>query len=245
MKIFPAVDLKDGQVVRLLQGDYGQVTRYALSPVEAARGFADAGARYLHVVDLDGAKDGTLANFDVIRSVVEATDLYVEVGGGIRDEDRIRKYLDAGVGRVILGTAAVQNFPFLTEMVRKYGPQIAVGVDAKDGRVAVDGWLTVTELDGVAFCRQLRDVGVQQVIYTDIARDGALTGTNLDVYAVLREIDGLSVTASGGISYLSEIRELHAMGIDAAIVGKAIYTGMLDLGEVLAAAGEQSGEELC
>lgn len=233
MKIFPAIDIKNGSVVRLLQGDYGSVTRYELTPVQAAAGFSAAGAKCLHVVDLDGAKDGALSNFSTIEQVVSSTDMFLEVGGGIRDESRIERYLSIGVGRVILGTAAVNDFGFLTDMVRKYGEHIALGVDAKDGRVAVSGWLTVTELDGVEFCRRAKDVGVQTVIYTDISRDGMLSGTNLDIYRTLSSIGGLDIVASGGISSLSEISELRGMGISAAIVGKAIYSGTLDLSEVL------------
>lgn len=236
MDIFPAIDLKDGRVVRLLQGDYGQVTAYPVSPVEAAEGFAAQGAKCLHVVDLDGAKDGELSNFPVVEAIVRATDMFVEIGGGIRDEARIRRYLDAGAGRVILGTAAVRDFEFLTAMASKYGPRLAVGVDARDGRVAVDGWCTVTELDGLTFCRRVRDVGVGTVIYTDISRDGAMAGTNLEIYRELVKIKGLSIVASGGVSFLPEIHALRDMGVHGVIVGKALYTGALDLREVLEAA---------
>ena len=236
MDIFPAIDLKDGRVVRLLRGDYDQVTAYPVSPVEAAEGFAAQGAKCLHVVDLDGAKDGELSNFPVVEAIVRATDMFVEVGGGIRDEERIRRYLDAGAGRVILGTAAVRDFDFLTAMASKYGPRLAVGVDARDGKVAVDGWCTVTELEGLDFCRRVRDVGVGTVIYTDISRDGAMSGTNLEIYRELVKIQGLSIVASGGVSFLPEIRTLRDMGVHGVIVGKALYTGALDLREVLEAA---------
>ena len=236
MDIFPAIDLKDGRVVRLLRGDYDQVTAYAVSPVEAAERFAAQGAKCLHVVDLDGAKDGELSNFPVVEAIVRATELFVEIGGGIRDEARIRRYLDAGAGRVILGTAAVRDFEFLTAMASKYGPRLAVGVDARDGKVAVDGWCTVTGLDGLDFCRRVRDVGVGTVIYTDISRDGAMSGTNLEIYRELVKIQGLSIVASGGVSFLPEIRTLRDMGVHGVIVGKALYTGALDLREVLEAA---------
>lgn len=237
MKIFPAIDLKGGSVVRLLQGDYGKVQKYEIAPPEAARGFEQAGAKNLHVVDLDGAKDGALSNFDTISQIVSSTGMFVEVGGGIRDEARIEKYLTMGAGRVILGTAAVNNFPFLKDVVKKYGGRIAVGVDAKDGFVATDGWLNVTRVNGVDFCKKLRDIGVETVIYTDISRDGALSGTNLDIYSVLNGIQGLNIVASGGISYMHEITALSEMGTHGAIVGKAIYSGMLDLAQVIAAAG--------
>ncbi|MGI6013089.1 MAG: 1-(5-phosphoribosyl)-5-[(5-phosphoribosylamino)methylideneamino]imidazole-4-carboxamide isomerase [Oscillospiraceae bacterium] len=239
MKILPAIDLKGGRVVRLLRGDYDQVVQYEIVPVDAAAEFEKCGAKNLHVVDLDGAKDGTLSNFETIASIVRSTGMFVEVGGGIRDAERIERYLDAGAGRLILGTAAVNNPAFLEDMVKAYGEHIAVGVDAKDGRVAVDGWLTVTDLDSVTFCKRMRDVGVQTIIYTDISKDGALSGTNLEIYQVLNQIDGLQIIASGGISYLHEIDTLAKMGTYGAIVGKALYSGMLDLSEVLKEAGEQ------
>jgi phosphoribosylformimino-5-aminoimidazole carboxamide ribotide isomerase len=163
--------------------------------------------------------------------------MFVEVGGGIRDMERIEKYLTVGAGRVILGTAAVNNFPFLVETVKKYGNKIAVGVDAKNGFVATDGWLNVTQVNGVDFCKKLRDVGVETVIYTDISKDGALQGTNLEIYGILNKIEGLNIVASGGISYMHEITALAQMGTHGAIVGKAIYSGMLDLAQVIAAAG--------
>lgn len=236
MRIFPAIDIIGGNVVRLTQGDYGRVEKYTRTPVEAANEFKKCGATYLHIVDLDGAKDGKLSNFDSIKEVVSSTDMFVEVGGGIRDESRIEKYLSIGVGRVILGTAAINNFPFLCDMVNKYGEKIAVGVDAKNGFVAVDGWTNVTKTDSISFCEKVRDIGVKTVIYTDIDKDGAMSGTNLDVYKKLSEIKGLEIVASGGISSLKEILLLKQMGIDSAIVGKAIYEGKLNLKEVLAVA---------
>lgn len=241
MKIFPAIDLRDGKVVRLYQGDYDQMTVYNDDPVAVVRQFKAAGASHLHVVDLDGAKDGELTNFSTIKSIVEEGGLFVEVGGGIRDEERIRQYLDLGVGRVILGTIAVTDFPFLCKMVETYGEKIAVGVDARDGMVAIHGWKEVTDTESYAFCEKLRDAGVKSVIYTDIAKDGGLQGTNLEAYRRLAQIEGLSVTASGGISYLSEIEKLRDLA-DAAILGKAIYTGALDLRKAVAV-GER-GEAL-
>lgn len=234
MQIFPAIDLSGGQVVRLYQGDYDQMTVYGQDPCAAARAFLDAGAKYLHVVDLDGARDGTTANFDSIAAIARQGGLYIEVGGGIRTEDRIRQYLDLGVGRCILGTVAVKDFAFTERMARKYGDQIAVGVDARDGYVAVNGWKELSRERGVDFCRRLRDAGVHTVIYTDISRDGAEQGTNLAVYRELAEISGLDITASGGVSSLEELRILRDMGTKAAILGKALYTGRLDLKTVLA-----------
>ena len=237
MQIFPAIDLRGGQVVRLYQGDYDQETVYAADPCAVARNFLAAGAKYLHVVDLDGAKDGTLANFDTIAALVKQGGLYIEVGGGIRDEDRIRRYLDLGVGRCILGTIAVKDFAFTERMAQKYGSRIAVGVDARDGYVAVSGWKELSSERGVDFCRRLRDAGVKTVIYTDISRDGAEAGANLDLYRELAEIQGLDITASGGVSSMEELKELQQIGTKAAILGKALYTGRLDLKTVIAEVG--------
>ena len=234
MQIFPAIDLSGGQVVRLYQGDYDQMTVYGQNPCAAARTFLEAGAKYLHLVDLDGARDGTTANFDSIAAIARQGGLYIEVGGGIRTEDRIRQYLDLGVGRCILGTIAVKDFAFTERMAQKYGDRIAVGVDARDGYVAVNGWKELSRERGVDFCRRLRDAGVRTVIYTDISRDGAERGTNLEVYRELAEISGLDITASGGVSSLEELRTLRDMGTKAAILGKALYTGRLDLKTVLA-----------
>ena len=240
MYLLPAIDILGGKAVRLAKGDYAAVTEYNDDPVLQARLFEEAGAEWLHVVDLDGAKSGSPENLEVIRQILAKTALHVEVGGGIRDEARVRAYLEQGAGRVILGTAALRDFAFLQRMVDKYGEKIAVGVDAKDGFVATDGWLNVSRTQGVDFCRRVYEAGVRNVIYTDIARDGAMQGTNLSVYETLaREVPGLGVTASGGISSLSEIRALAAMGTKAAIVGKAVYTGALALPDVLAAAGEE------
>ena len=237
MQIFPAIDLRGGQVVRLYQGDYDQETVYAADPCAVARDFLAAGARYLHVVDLDGARDGTLANFETIAALVRQGGLYIEVGGGIRTEERIRRYLDLGVSRCILGTIAVKDFAFTERMARTYGERIAVGVDAREGFVAVSGWKELSAERGVDFCRRLRDAGVKTVIYTDISRDGAEQGTNLDLYRELAEIEGLEITASGGISSIEELRELQTIGTKAAILGKALYTGRLDLKAVIEEVG--------
>lgn len=233
MQLYPAIDLRGGQVVRLFQGDYDQMTVYGSDPAAQATRFAEAGAKYLHVVDLDGAKDGTLANYSSIASIAAQGGLYVEVGGGIRTQERIEKYLSLGVGRCILGTIAVQDFDFTARMAKEYGSHIAVGVDARDGFVAINGWKELSREKGVDFCRRLFDAGVQAVIYTDISRDGAMQGTNLEVYEELRKIEGLQITASGGISNLNELEKLEAMGIDAAILGKSLYTGAIDLAQAV------------
>ena len=237
MQIFPAIDLRGGQVVRLYQGDYDQETVYGADPCAQTRACLEAGARYLHVVDLDGARDGTAANFDSIAAIARQGGLYIEVGGGVRTEERIRRYLDLGVSRCILGTAAVKDFDFTARMARKYGEQIAVGVDARDGYVAVNGWKELSREKGVDFCRRLRDAGVRTVIYTDISRDGAGRGTNLELYEELVQIEGLDVTASGGVGTLEELRRLEEMGIRAAILGKALYDGRLDLRTVVEEVG--------
>ena len=237
MQIFPAIDLSGGQVVRLYQGDYDRMTVYGQDPCATARDFLAAGARHLHVVDLDGAKDGTLANQESIAAIARQGGLFIEVGGGIRTEDRIRQYLDLGVSRCILGTVAVKDFAFTARMAEKYGSQIAVGVDARDGFVAVNGWKELSAERGVDFCRRLHEAGVQTVIYTDISRDGAEQGTNLAVYRQLSQISGLEITASGGVSSLEELRELETIGVRAAILGKALYTGRLDLKTVMEEVG--------
>lgn len=228
MKIFPAIDLRDGRVVRLFQGDYDQMTVYSQEPVKVARDFKAKGADCLHLVDLDGARDGRLVNFDTIKTITDQVDMFVEVGGGIRDEERIRQYLQVGVGRVILGTAAVKNPEFLEEMVAKYGEKIAVGVDSRDGYVAVNGWEELTDKKSLRFCEYLRDIGVKTVIYTDISRDGGLKGTNMEVYRSLAQIQGLDIVASGGISFEEEIISLRGL-VSGAILGKALYSGRLDL----------------
>jgi len=237
MQIFPAIDLSGGQVVRLYQGDYDKMTVYGADPCAVARDFIAAGAKYLHVVDLDGAKDGTLANFESISTIAKQGGLYIEVGGGIRTEERIRQYLDLGVSRCILGTIAVKDFDFTARMAQKYGEAIAVGVDARDGYVAINGWKELSAETGSEFCRRLRDAGVKTVIYTDISRDGAEKGTNLELYRELAKIEGLNITASGGVSSLEELKELQSIGTHAAILGKALYTGRLDLKTVIQEVG--------
>ena len=214
MKLYPAIDLRGGQAVRLYQGDYDQMTVYNADPAAQAREFIAAGAKYLHVVDLDGAKDDTTANMTTIAAIAKQGGLFIEVGGGIRDEARIEQYLSLGVGRCILGTIAVKDFDFTARMAQKYGPKIAVGVDMRDGLVAVNGWKEVTPEPGVAFCRRCAEAGVQAIIATDISRDGTMQGTNMDLYRELLQISGLEITASGGIARMEELAELQAMQDD-------------------------------
>ncbi len=228
MIIYPAIDLRGGKAVRLTKGDYDQMKVYNDDPASVAADFKAAGATHLHVVDLDGAREGVPQNAETIRKLTGAG-LFTEVGGGIRDEKRICRYLEDGVARVILGTIAVRDFGFVERMVAKYGERIAVGVDAKDGFVAVSGWEETTQLTGVDFCRKLCDAGVKTVIYTDIGRDGCLAGANLPLYRELSEIEGLDVIASGGVSFESDVTALWEMNLHGAIIGKALYEGKLDL----------------
>lgn len=229
MELFPAIDLIGGCAVRLVKGDYAQKTVYSENPAEVARSFAAAGAKYLHVVDLEGAKDGGTPNLETIRNIVENGGLLVEVGGGIRSEEVIRNYLDAGVFRVILGTAAVQNPAFLEEMVQKYGEKIAVGVDIRDGFVAIKGWTEVSAESCFDFCEKLQKIGVKTIICTDISKDGLLSGTNLELYKELSEKFSVDIVASGGVTTLDDVKKLADMGMYGAILGKALYTGNIDL----------------
>jgi len=238
MELFPAIDIRGAKVVRLTKGDYDVMKVYRDDPTEVAKEFLEAGAHNLHVVDLDGARDGSLANFESIKALASTKGLFIEVGGGIRNMERIEGYLNLGVGRVILGTAAVKNFPFVVEAVKEFGDAIAVGVDAKDGMVAVSGWEEVTEINSLEFCKKLRDTGVKTVIYTDISKDGAMSGTNLEIYKELSEIKGLDIVASGGITFEDEIATLRDMGTYGAILGKALYEGKLDLRRALNIARE-------
>lgn len=234
MLIYPAIDLIGGKAVRLYQGNYNKQQLFGDDPAQFARQFAAAGATHLHVVDLDGAKAGVPQNFDTILAIKAAVpQLFIEVGGGIRDAQTVATYLNAGIDRVILGTAALRQPDFTRAMVAQYGASIAVGVDARDGRVAVDGWLETSDTDSIAFCKQMRAIGVQSIIYTDIARDGAEQGANCDIYQTLSQIEGLHIIASGGVSSLHDIVALRDMGLHAAIIGKALYTGTINLAQAI------------
>lgn len=229
MKLFPAIDIIDGCAVRLVKGDYAQKTVYSTQPVAVAKSFQKAGATYLHLVDLEGAKDGGTPNLEIIREIVKESGLLVEVGGGIRSEETIQKYLNAGVFRVILGTAAVENHGFLKDMVIKYGEKIAVGVDIKDGMVAVKGWTELSQESCFDFCEKLEKIGVKTIICTDISKDGLLAGTNLALYQQLSEKFSVDIVASGGVTDLADVERLQKMGLYGAILGKALYTGNIDL----------------
>ncbi len=238
MKIFPAIDLIDGCAVRLFKGDYNQKTVYSSSPVDVAKSFVEAGAEYIHIVDLDGARDGSNANIEVVRSIVKESGLKAEIGGGIRSIEAIEKYLDLGVMRVILGTAAVTDTEFLKKAVSTYGEKVAVGVDIKDGKVAIKGWTQVSQLDCFEFCRQLEDIGVKTVICTDISKDGVMSGTNIELYKDLSKQFKMDIVASGGVSNLENVRTLTEMNMYGAILGKALYTGSIDLKEAIRIASE-------
>lgn len=233
MNLFPAIDLKDKKVVRLYKGDYNQMTVYGENPLETANGFKASGAEYLHVVDLDGAKDGTNPNFSIVADLAANSGLKVEIGGGIRDEQIIKKYIDAGVMRVILGTVAISNPSFVADMVQKYGEKIAVGVDMLGGKVATHGWTNVSEVDGFEFCQSLEKMGVSTVICTDISKDGAMQGTNRMLYREMAERFSFDTVASGGVSSLDDVRALNEIGVYGAILGKALYTGAVDLADAV------------
>lgn len=229
MILLPAIDLYEKKVVRLTRGDYAQMTVYNDDPVAQAKLFQDAGAQWLHTVDLEGAKDGSTPNYSVIEAICKDTSLKVEIGGGIRSLDTIQKYLDAGVERVILGTKAVTDPAFLEESLDKFGSHIAVGVDIKDGKIAIKGWLETAQDSVEDFFTKLCKLGVSTVICTDVSKDGMLAGTNVDLYRQLSQKFSLDLIASGGVSSQEDLTRLKELGLYGAILGKALYTGALDL----------------
>lgn len=233
MIIFPAIDLYDKKAVRLLKGDYNNMTVYSDNPIEIARDFERQGAKHIHMVDLEGAKDGTTPNIDIVLQIANETSLFTEIGGGIRSMDTVKKYLDAGVDRVILGTAAVNDEDFLKEAVSRYGEKIAVGADVKDGYIAIKGWLEKSEITLDNFFEKMQSLGVKTIICTDISKDGAMRGTNLQMYRDLSKKYSVDITASGGVSSLDDVKELRSMELYAAIIGKAYYTGAIDLAEAV------------
>ena len=238
MKLFPAIDLINGKAVRLVRGDYAQMTVYHDQPVCVAKQFASCGAKYLHVVDLEGARDGTTPNIKTVRSLIEESGMFVEIGGGIRSMETVKTYIDAGASRVIIGTAAVIDPDFLDRALDAYGEKIAVGVDIRDGMVAIKGWTEVSSLACFDFCERLEKKGISTVICTDISKDGLLGGTNIALYEELAKRFKLNITASGGVSSIEDVRTLASMGLYGAILGKALYTGALDLTLALQAAKE-------
>ena len=236
MKLFPAIDLYDGKAVRLFKGDYSQMTVYSENPIEIARDFEQKGAKYIHLVDLQGAKDGTTPNIDIVKQIANETSLFTEIGGGIRSMETVKKYLDSGVDRVILGTAAVTNPDFLKTAVETYGEKIAVGADVKDGLVAIKGWVEKSEYSCFEFCEKMQNLGVKTIICTDISKDGAMQGTNRLLYKELSQKFSLDITASGGVSSIDDIKALRELDLYGAIIGKAYYVGAIDLEEALEAA---------
>ena len=230
MYLFPAIDLYEGKAVRLYKGDYNQLTVYNDDPTAVAKDFAAAGAKYIHIVDLEGAKSGTTPNLDTVLRIKQQSGLFCEIGGGVRNMAVVKAYMDAGLDRVILGTAAVENPDFVREAVSQYGERIAVGVDLKDGYVAVKGWTEKSTLDAVTFCRQMQNIGVKTLIVTDISKDGAMQGTNHDLYRDLQtQFPDLQLVASGGVSSMEDVTRLADTGLYGAIIGKAYYIGAIDL----------------
>lgn len=233
MNIFPAIDLYEGAAVRLFKGDYNQMTVYDKNPLNIAKKFEECGAQYLHMVDLEGAKTGLTPNLQTIENIVRNTSLFVELGGGIRSMETVDKYLSIGVSRVILGTAAITDEAFLDEVIATYGEKIAVGVDIKDGFVAIKGWTEKSQYTFEDFCKKMQDKGVRTLICTDISKDGAMKGTNRELYKSLSESLSLDIIASGGVSSIDDVKALREMNLYGAIIGKAYYTNAIDLKEAI------------
>ncbi len=229
MIILPAIDIKDGQCVRLYQGDYAQVSTYDTNPVKVAQRWQSAGASWLHVVDLDGAAAGYPVNVELIERMRESTSLHIELGGGMRTLEHIGQMLDLGIDRVILGTVALTDRALLGEALARWGERIAVGLDARNGQVAISGWREISQVQATSLATELSAIGVHRFIYTDIARDGALTGPNLDALREMQQVISCSLIASGGVSSMDDLRSLAKLDIEGAIVGKALYTGDVDL----------------
>ena len=233
MNIFPAIDLYEGKAVRLFKGDYAQMAVYSEHPEEIGIAFANAGAKYIHIVDLEGAKNGETPNLATVVKIKQASGLFCEIGGGVRSMEVIRRYIDAGMDRVILGTAAVTDPEFLKTAVTTYGDKIAVGVDIKDGKVAIKGWTEKSELDAFDFCEQMEKLGVKTLICTDISKDGAMQGTNRALYKQLSTRFSVDIVASGGVSSIEDIEKLAEMDLYGAIIGKAYYIGAIDLKQAI------------
>ena len=233
MYIFPAIDLYEGKAVRLLKGEYDKMTVYSENPIEIAYEFERLGAKHIHMVDLEGAKSGGTPNLSIVKEVAEKTNLFVEIGGGIRSMEVIDTYIGAGISRVILGTAAVQDKAFLKAAVDKYGEKIAVGVDIKDGFVAIKGWTEKSEYTCFDFCEEMQSLGVKTIICTDVSKDGAMQGTNRELYKELSEKFNMQIVASGGVSTIEDVKALAKMNLYGAIIGKAYYTGAISLVEAI------------
>ncbi|MBE6703448.1 MAG: 1-(5-phosphoribosyl)-5-[(5-phosphoribosylamino)methylideneamino]imidazole-4-carboxamide isomerase [Ruminococcaceae bacterium] len=241
MILFPAIDLYEGKAVRLYKGDYAQMTVYSENPVAVAEDFARAGATHIHVVDLEGAKSGETPNIDTVSALAKIPGLFLEVGGGIRSMEVVDRYLAAGVSRVILGTAAVKDESFLKAALAKHGDKIAVGVDIKDGMVAIKGWIEKSEYDAMDFCAKMEALGVKTIICTDISKDGAMKGANHELYRAMAKRFGVQIIASGGVSSIEDVQKLAALNLYGAIIGKAYYTGAIDLKEAIFRASGKDG----
>ena len=233
MLIYPAIDLFEGKAVRLFKGDYNQMTVYNENPAEVALDFKNSGATHIHLVDLEGAKSGETPNIDTVIKIKATTNLFCEIGGGIRNMETIDRYINAGIDRVILGTAAVTQEGFVEEAVKKYGEKIAVGIDIKDGFVAIKGWTETSSLEAFEFCERLEKIGVSTIICTDISKDGAMIGTNHELYRGLSEKFGLQIIASGGVSSIEDVEKLAKLDLYGAIIGKAYYIGAIDLKQAI------------
>lgn len=238
MRIYPAIDIIDGACVRLVQGDYSQKTKFADNPIDVAKKWQAMGGEFIHIVDLDGAKSGAMPNFKLISEIASAIDVPIEVGGGIRTMEAVEKYLENGVERVIIGTSALSNPEFVKAAVEKYGDRIAVGIDAKDGMVAVNGWEEVSRTSALDLAAQMAEIGVAYIIYTDIATDGMLKGPNLEAMTEMVSKVKTNIIASGGVTTIEDVDKLKRVGVEGAIIGKALYTDRINLSEAVDAAKE-------
>lgn len=233
MRVYPAIDIKNGQCVRLMQGNFEELTIFADNPTDMAEKWESKGAEFLHLVDLDGALKGESINFEVIKRIVSSVNIPVQVGGGIRDIETIDKYLSIGVNRVIIGTKAVSNPEFIKDVVNKYNEKIVIGIDAKDSKVAIEGWEKVSDATAVEFAKKMEDIGVKTIVYTDISRDGMLKGANIQAMAEMVSSVNVDIIASGGVTSMNDIVNLKEINVEGAIIGKALYTGNIELENAL------------
>jgi phosphoribosylformimino-5-aminoimidazole carboxamide ribotide isomerase len=233
MIIFPAIDIKENKCVRLSQGDFSKVKTYSNEPFDMALKWKNEGASFLHIVDLDGARSEEIINKKSIEKIAKSIGIPIQVGGGIRSEEKIKNFIDMGVARVIIGTIAVENKDLLKELISKYKEKLIISIDAKDGKVALRGWEVISEVDSIDLCKELEEIGIKTIVYTDISKDGMLEGPNFDIYKILSEKTSLNIIASGGISSIDDIKKLKDMNIYGAIVGKALYDNKLELKEAL------------
>lgn len=233
MILFPAIDMKDGKCVRLEQGMFDKVTVFGEDPVAMAKKWEEKGGEFLHLVDLDGAKDGVPKNLEIIKNICKSINIPIQIGGGIRNKETVKLLLEAGVNRVILGTVAINNIELLKELVNEYGEKIVVSIDAKDGLVAVDGWVNVSEVKSIDLVKELETIGVKTIVYTDISKDGMMEGPNFEIYQTLKDCSSIDVIASGGVSSIEDIKKLKQMDMYGAIIGRALYNGAIKLEEAL------------